>query len=244
MVADATDVPAISDVHGYGLYSDRRADARAAFSTLASDDRAPFSSPYLAVVAEIEDHAQRGSEELPKLLGGYKTDASYPATPIGRSLALAAQIVAGRLGTRVIYVQHGSFDTHISQKATQDRLLEQFSDAIERVLRRPRRARQRRPRPDDDVLRVRAARRRERQQRHRSRRGQPDAADRRRRQGRHLRRPPLARRNSTPATRSTRPIFAACTRPCSNAGSDGRPTRSSPVRSRRWPRSDRSGAGS
>jgi uncharacterized protein (DUF1501 family) len=130
MVANGTDVPAISDVHGYGLYSDRRPDARAAFSTLATDERVPFSSPYLPVVAEIEAHAQRGSEELPKLLGGYKTDAPYPATPIGRSLALAAQIVAGRLGTRVIYVQHGSFDTHVSQKATQDRLLEQFSDAM------------------------------------------------------------------------------------------------------------------
>ncbi len=130
MVADATDVPAISDVRGYGLYSDKRADARSAFSSLAADDRAPFSSPYLPMVAEIEAHAQRGSEELPKLLGGYKTDASYPATPIGRSLALAAQIVAGRLGTRVIYVQHGSFDTHVSQKATQERLLEQLSDAL------------------------------------------------------------------------------------------------------------------
>jgi uncharacterized protein (DUF1501 family) len=34
------------------------------------------------------------------------------------------------LGTKVIYVEHGSFDTHVSQKMTQDRLLMQFSDAI------------------------------------------------------------------------------------------------------------------
>jgi uncharacterized protein (DUF1501 family) len=67
---------------------------------------------------------------LPKLISGYKTDASYPATPLGRSLALAAQIVGSRLGTRVVYVQHGSFDTHAAQKQTQDRLLKEFSDAI------------------------------------------------------------------------------------------------------------------
>ncbi len=30
----------------------------------------------------------------------------------------------------MLYVQHGSFDTHIKQKATQDRLLGEFSEAI------------------------------------------------------------------------------------------------------------------
>jgi uncharacterized protein (DUF1501 family) len=91
---------------------------------------APFSSPYLPIVAEIEDHAQRGSQELPKLVAGYKTDASYPATPIGRSLALAAQIIGSKVGTRILYVQHGSFDTHAAQKGTQDRLLAELSNAM------------------------------------------------------------------------------------------------------------------
>ena len=99
-------------------------------TTLVRDRTVPFKSPYLARVMEIEDHAQRGSQELPKLIAGYKTEATYPDTPIGRSLALAAQIVGSNLGTKVIYVQHGSFDTHVSQKATHDKLIEQFSDAI------------------------------------------------------------------------------------------------------------------
>ncbi len=82
------------------------------------------------MVAEIEDHAQRGSEELPKLVAGYTASGAYPATPFGRSLALAAQIVGSRLGTRVLYVQHGSFDTHVQQRATQDRLLAEFADGM------------------------------------------------------------------------------------------------------------------
>ena len=130
MVANTTDVPAIAQINGYGLISDRNSSASMAYSKLLSDSRLPFSSPYLAHVAEIEDHAQKGSQELPKLIAGYKTDASYPATPLGRSLALAAQIIGSNVGTRVLYVQHGSFDTHIGQKATQDRLLGEFSDAI------------------------------------------------------------------------------------------------------------------
>ena len=130
LVADRTDVPAIAQVNGYGLISDRNRAARSAYSELIGDDRLPFTSPYLAHVAEIEDHAQKGSEELPKLIAGYKPSGAYPATPLGRSLSLAAQIIGSNVGTRVLYVQHGSFDTHVSQKATQDRLLGQFSDAM------------------------------------------------------------------------------------------------------------------
>ena len=130
LVSNVVDVPSIASLNGYGLVSDRNAVAKKTYTQLVNDNSFPFGSPYLAHVAEIEDHAQRGSEELPKLVAGYKTDATYPATALGRSLALAAQIAGSKLGTRVLYVQHGSFDTHVSQKGTQDRLLGEFSEAI------------------------------------------------------------------------------------------------------------------
>ena len=130
LIARKTDVPSIPQINGYGLVSDRNKESRSAFASIVADKRLPFTSPYLSHVMEIEDHAQKGSEELPKLVAGYKTDASYPATPIGRSLALAAQIVGSKIGTRVLYVQHGSFDTHVNQKAVQDRLLAELSDAL------------------------------------------------------------------------------------------------------------------
>jgi uncharacterized protein (DUF1501 family) len=130
LVSNQVDVPSIASLNGYGLVSDRNAISKRTYSELVTDNQFPFASPYLGHVAEIEDHAQRGSEELPKLVAGYKTDATYPATPLGRSLALAAQIAGSNIGTKVLYVQHGSFDTHVSQKATQDRLLGEFSDAI------------------------------------------------------------------------------------------------------------------
>lgn len=130
MVANKTDVPAIAQVNGYGLLSDRNSSARSTFAELIGDNRMPFNSPYLSHVAEIEDHAQKGSQELPKLIAGYKAAGTYPATPLGRGLSLAAQIIGSNVGTRVLYVQHGSFDTHVGQKPTQDRLLGEFSDAI------------------------------------------------------------------------------------------------------------------
>jgi uncharacterized protein (DUF1501 family) len=131
LVADRVDVAAIAQLNGYGLASDRsKTLGRDAFHSFVTDNNVPFHSPYLAQVAQIEDHAQRGAEELPQLVAGYKAAATYPATPIGRSLALAAQIAGSKLGTRVLFVQLGSFDTHTTQKGTQDRLLADFSDAI------------------------------------------------------------------------------------------------------------------
>ncbi len=130
LIANKTDVPAISNLGQYGLIADRDPMARAAYSQQTREKRLPFTSPYLAHVMEIEDHAQRTSEELPKLIAGYKAQASYPATPIGRSLALAAQIVGSNIGTKVLYVSHGSFDTHVNQVATQNNLLGQLSDAL------------------------------------------------------------------------------------------------------------------
>ncbi len=130
LVSQRTDIPAIAGLGQYAMIADRNLAARNAFSRGARDQRLPFESPYLAHVMEIEAHAQRSSEELPKLVAGYKSRASYPATGLGRSLALAAQIVGSKLGTRAIYVEHGSFDTHVGQKATQNQLLTQFSDAL------------------------------------------------------------------------------------------------------------------
>jgi uncharacterized protein (DUF1501 family) len=131
LVADRVDVAAIAQLNGYGLTSDRsKTLGRDEFHAFVADNNVPFRSPYLAQVASIEDHAQRGAEELPKLVAGYQPAATYPETPIGRSLALAAQVIGSKLGTRVLYVQLGSFDTHTTQKATQDRLLADFANGI------------------------------------------------------------------------------------------------------------------
>ncbi len=130
LFSDRTDVPAIPGLGQYSMMADRDSVARRAFSQDARDRSLPFASPYLAHVMEIEGDAQRSSEELPKLVAGYTAKASYPPTALGRSLALAAQIVGSNLGTKAIYVEHGSFDTHVSQKATQNQLLMQFSNAI------------------------------------------------------------------------------------------------------------------
>src|ERR1700729_885771 len=130
LVSERTDIPAIPGLGQYAMTADGNLLARNGFRQQGHDRSLPFDSPYLAHVMEIEGDAQRSSEELPKLVAGYTAKASYPATALGRSLALAAQIVGSNLGTKAIYVEHGSFDTHVNQKTTQDQLLMQFSNAV------------------------------------------------------------------------------------------------------------------
>ena len=44
---------------------------------------------------------------------------------------MAAQVSAADLGTRVFYTQHGTFDTHTDEVATQERLWREISAALE-----------------------------------------------------------------------------------------------------------------
>jgi hypothetical protein len=81
-------------------------------------------------------------------IAGYKPAVTYPKDAFSQQLQLAAQIVGSNLGTRIVFVSIGSFDTHAGQRAQQDRLLGYLSQRPARVLQRSRRSRQR----DDKVL--------------------------------------------------------------------------------------------
>ena len=202
LVSDRTDIPAIP---GLGEYVDGRPTATPRRATPSRARRAisslPFASPYLAHVMEIEGDAQRSSEELPQARRRlYDAKASYPATELGRSLALAAQIVGSNLGTqgdlrRARFVRHARQPKGDAEPAARAVLRRG-----RRVLRRSRRARQRRARAHADLQRVRTAHRRERQPRHRPRRGLAALSHRRRRQGRPVRRACRTSRRRTWAT--------------------------------------------
>src|SRR5665213_433975 len=86
LISKTTDVPVIDAVASYGLRSDKTKGNSEAFHEFVRDTTVPFRSPFLAQVAEIEDHAQRGAQELPKLIAGYQSQATYPTTPLGRGV--------------------------------------------------------------------------------------------------------------------------------------------------------------
>ncbi len=64
------------------------------------------------------------------LLDGYHPGADYPRNPFAVELRNVAALIAGGLATRVYFVSLGSFDTHVNQVGTQDRLLQTLGDGL------------------------------------------------------------------------------------------------------------------
>src|SRR5579864_4117244 len=116
LIAEKTDVPAITDVRGFRFNGQRGEQALADQILNGDGSRYPFESPYLQLVQEVERDAHAASQQLPHLVAGYKPSVTYPKTPFAQGLNLVSAIINADLGTKVFYVSIGSFDTHAAQR--------------------------------------------------------------------------------------------------------------------------------
>jgi uncharacterized protein (DUF1501 family) len=122
LVAQHVDVPAIGALNAYGFNAGRDAASKATANVLYDGAR-PGQSPYLAMIEETARNAMHGGDVLRAKIASYRPAVEYPTDGFSQQLRLAAQIIGSRLGTRIIFVTIGSFDTHAGQRAQQDRLL-------------------------------------------------------------------------------------------------------------------------
>jgi uncharacterized protein (DUF1501 family) len=122
LIAQHVDVPAIGALNTYGYNSGKDTASKATAGVLY-DGAKPGQSPYLELIETTSRNALHGGDVLKAKLAGYKAMADYPNDPFSQQLKLAAAIIGSRVGTRVIFVSIGSFDTHAGQRAQQDRLL-------------------------------------------------------------------------------------------------------------------------
>lgn len=60
----------------------------------------------------------------------HPTQATYPATGLGKNLKTIASLIMSEINTKVYYVSLGSFDTHVGQDGTQNRLFTELNDAV------------------------------------------------------------------------------------------------------------------
>ncbi len=60
----------------------------------------------------------------------YQSKENYPNTELGKNMRTIANLIMSDINTKVYYVSHGSFDTHVNQQAQQERLFQQLSDAM------------------------------------------------------------------------------------------------------------------
>jgi uncharacterized protein (DUF1501 family) len=60
----------------------------------------------------------------------YKSSKIYPTHDFGRRMKLIAELICSGSETKVYYVSLSGFDTHISQKGTQNRILKIYADTV------------------------------------------------------------------------------------------------------------------
>lgn len=77
--------------------------------------------------------AQVSSDRI-RTLSNTATRTVFPGSGIGRDLELIAKLIGGGMPTRVYYVSHGGFDTHVNQAGSHERLLREFGDALKAFL--------------------------------------------------------------------------------------------------------------
>jgi uncharacterized protein (DUF1501 family) len=60
----------------------------------------------------------------------HPTKANYPQTELGNNLRTIASLILSDINTKIYYVSLGSFDTHVFQQNTQQRLFKQMNEAV------------------------------------------------------------------------------------------------------------------
>ena len=81
-------------------------------------------------LAENGSQALMGADILRTAPERYSSSIEYADTPISQSLKSAAQVMSAGLGSRVLYAQHGSFDTHSNELQSHAKLWQDASTAI------------------------------------------------------------------------------------------------------------------
>ena len=81
-------------------------------------------------LSENGAQALMGADILRTAPEQYSSSVEYADTPISNSLKGAAQVMSAGLGTRILYAQHGSFDTHSNELQTHAKLWQDASGAI------------------------------------------------------------------------------------------------------------------
>ena len=127
-------VACVDDLDSYGLLPTITEQAQ---RTRILDRFARLYSPVMGSSAVMDYLGQTGLDtlegadilkEAPKM---YSSTVEYPESTIAKKLKGIAQIHLANLGTRVLYCDHGTFDSHSNQVGMHDRLWHDVSLGVE-----------------------------------------------------------------------------------------------------------------
>ena len=134
LVVRGVPVASVPDLGTYGLFTGMEAEEQRAGML---ETFARVYSPAIGHGAVMEYlgntglDAMKGADILKEAPARYSSTVEYAASPIARKLRDIAQIHLAGLGTRILYTEHGSFDTHASQPQAHAKLWTEVSEAVE-----------------------------------------------------------------------------------------------------------------
>ncbi len=129
-------VAVVDDLDNYGLLPNIAGEQR----NKVLDRFARMYSPAIGTGAVMEYLGQTGLDtlegadilkEAPRI---YSSEVEYPDTSIAKKLKGIAQVHMANFGTRIFYVDHGSFDSHSNQIGMHDKLWYDVSHAMDAFL--------------------------------------------------------------------------------------------------------------
>ena len=125
-------VAVVDDLDNYGLLPNIAGEQR----NKVLDRFARMYSPAIGTGAVMDYMGQTGLDtlegadilkEAPRM---YSSEVEYPDTAIAKKLKGIAQVHMANFGTRIFYVDHGSFDSHSNQIGMHDKLWYDVSHAM------------------------------------------------------------------------------------------------------------------
>ena len=126
-------VASIADLDNYGLLTgmsgeEQRARALETFTRAYSP--AIGTGPIMEYLGQTGLDAMKGADILKVAPEMYSSTVEYSNSQIAKSLKGIAQIHLANLGTRVLYCDHGSFDTHSNENPVHAKLWKEVSEAV------------------------------------------------------------------------------------------------------------------
>jgi uncharacterized protein (DUF1501 family) len=132
LVGEGTPVPSIEKLEDFRLKSDLLPDQALRDRELVmqfnntSDDQ----SPALKFLSRQATNAIIATDKVHNLANQNSSSFYYGFEQLGRQLQLISNLIAANSGTRLFYLQFGSFDTHAQQVQMQSTLFAQLAQAL------------------------------------------------------------------------------------------------------------------
>lgn len=89
------------------------------------DDHEPVDYLYKTMGATVSSAAY-----IKEQFKTYKTKEIFPSTELGKNMQTIARLIMSDISTKVYYVSHGAFDTHVNQLSAQQTQLHRLDEAI------------------------------------------------------------------------------------------------------------------